>query len=84
LPIIDYLVVNVIETFKELVHRCPTTWPNDKPRPHLLFLCIKHNGDFLMMFGLVFLLLGKTKHYWNVMFDKELPKYQDHLDVIFP
>jgi hypothetical protein len=28
----------VIETYKELVCRCPIAWSFDKPRPHLLFL----------------------------------------------
>jgi hypothetical protein len=26
----------------------------------------------------------KTYTFWNEMFEKELPKYKDHLDVIFP
>ncbi len=27
--------------------------------------------------------INNKDNFWNVVFDKELPKYQDHLDVIF-
>jgi hypothetical protein len=37
-PTIDCPFTDVIETFKELVHRRPTFWPTYKHRPHLLFL----------------------------------------------
>ncbi len=45
-PIIDYLVADVIVTFKELVHYCPISWPIDTPRPHLLFLQSKPKWRF--------------------------------------
>jgi hypothetical protein len=28
--------------------------------------------------------INHKNNFWNVVFDKELPKYQDHLDVVFP
>jgi hypothetical protein len=31
----------VIEIYKELAHHHPIVWPVDKPRPNLLFLCLK-------------------------------------------
>jgi hypothetical protein len=39
--VLDYLVDDVISTYKKLIWYRPTKWPNDKPRPHSLFLCTK-------------------------------------------
>lgn len=40
-PIVDYLMVDVIETYKKkLAQHCPTR-ANDKRRPHPLFLWAK-------------------------------------------
>jgi hypothetical protein len=37
-PIVDCHVNHVIVTFKELAHRYPTIWLDDKSCPHLLFI----------------------------------------------
>jgi hypothetical protein len=44
--VVDYPNADVIMTFKELIHHCPTSWPFDKPRPHLLILQFKPKWRF--------------------------------------
>jgi hypothetical protein len=42
--VFDYLVDDIISTYKELIWYCPTKWPNDKPRPHSVFYTLSLSG----------------------------------------
>jgi hypothetical protein len=56
-------MADVIKTYKEFVHCRPIVQPNDKPRPHQLFLWpIYLNGKPLVKYGLLLLLLVETNY----------------------